>query len=355
MAGNTLFNTLLIDKLVIRADKDKLSVNTDFLVRKWQGVMAQHFPSNAYKIKTSRNMIRLIFTPTRYGNNIEGVTDTNLIMPLESELYSLFQGLGFYNLSENDLKAFNIGEIHLTMNILVEFLTSLYIRYLRNRNYKGFLSPIEEGSNDYTVTLAPLTRINEQKDFTGTMKYLFYDKVRELLSKANLRDVFLRLPLSDKEISMLHENAYNPQTQALWLDGLNILRHEMQFTGTLSISYITRFLDKEAYKADKHLTLSTLLRLLDNGILYDALEAFYKKELEQKIFYNTPELSRIELNKYEQLLAELMEKESATHYLAMYTECKHDKSLKEVIHKIQGADDNSLYAEMYQKFDLKKL
>lgn len=354
MVGNTLFNTLLIDKLVIRADKDKLSIDPDSLVGKWQAVMAQHFPSNAYEIKTSWNMVRLIFTPTRYGNNADGITDTNLIMPLESELYSLFQELGFYDLDENDLKAFNVAEIHLTMNIPVKFLTSLYIRYLRNRNYKGFLAPIEEGSNNYTVTLSPLTRNNEQKDFTGTKKYLFYDKVQELLSKANLRDVFLRLPLSDEEINMLPNNAYNPETQALFLDKLNILRHEMQFAGTLSISYITRFLDKEAYETDKHLTLSTLLGLLNNGILFEALEAFYKRELEQKIFYNTPEPSEVRLNKYEQLLAELMKKESATHYLAMFKECDCEKSLKEVINKIQGADDNSLYAEMYRKFDLRK-
>lgn len=356
MGGNTLFNTLLIDKLVIRADKNKLTTNVaDSLVEKWQAVMSQHFPSNAYEIKTSWNMVRLIFTPTRYGNNAEGITDTNLIMPLESEFYSLFQELGFYELDANDLKAFNVAEIHLTMNILVEHLAYLYIRYLKNRNYKGFLAPINEGSNNNTVTLAPLTRKNDEKDFTGTKKYVYYDKVQELKDKANLKEVFLRLPLTESEINMLPDSAYNPETQALFLDGLNILRHEMQFTGTLSISYITRFLDKEAYETDKHLTLLTLLRLLDNGILFEALEAFYKMELEQKIFYNTPEQSEIKLNKYEKLLAELMEKESATHYLAMFKECDYEKSLKEVINKIQGADDNCLYAELYRKFDLRKL
>ena len=355
MLGNTLFNTLLIDKLVIRADKALLNTDTETLVNKWQTVMEQHFPSNAYKIKTSRNMVRLIFTPTRYGNNADGITDTNLIMPLEAELYSLFQELGFYDLDENDLKAFNVAEIHLTMNILVEHLPYLYLKYLKNRNYKGFLAPINEGSNNNTLILSPLTRTNKEKDFKGTKKYMFYDKVLELIDKANLREVFLRLPLSEKEINMLPDSAYNPNTQALYLEGLNILRTEMQFTGTSSISYITRFLDEEAYKADKHLTLSTLLRLLDNGILYEALVAFYKKELEQKIFYDSPETSKVKLNKYEQLLAELMEKESATYYLAMYKECNYEKSLKELINKIQGVDDNSLYAEMYRQFDLRKL
>lgn len=139
MVGNTLLNTLLIDKLVIRADKALLNTDTETLVNKWQTVMEQHFPANAYEIKTSWNMVRLIFTPTRYGNNADGITDTNLIMPLEAELRSLFQELGFYDLDENDLKAFNVAEIHLTMNILVESSTSLYLRYLKNRSYKGFL------------------------------------------------------------------------------------------------------------------------------------------------------------------------------------------------------------------------
>lgn len=355
MRGNTLFNTLLIDKLVIRADKDKLKIDAEFLVNKWQAVMEQHFPANAYEIKTSWNMLRLIFTPTRYGNNTVGVTDTNLIMPLETELYSLFQELGFYELERNDLKAFNVAEIHLTKNILVESSTSLYLRYLKNKSYKGFLAPIEEGINNNTVTLTPLTRTNEEKDFIGTKKYVFYDKGQELKDKANLKEVFLRLPLTENEINMLPNNDYNPDTQALYLEGLNILRSEMQFTGTLSISYITRFLDEDAYKSDKHLTLLTLLGLLENGILYEALEAFYKKELEQKIFYNTPEPSEVKLNKYEQLLAELMEKESATFYLAMFKECNYEKSLKEVINKIQRVNDNSLYAEMYSQFDLRKL
>ena len=218
-----------------------------------------------------------------------------------------------------------------------------------------FLVPINEGTNNNTVTLTPLTRTNEEKDFIGTKKYVFYDKGQELKDKANLREVFLRLPLSEKEINLLSDSAYNPNTQALYLEGLNVLRSEMQFTGTLNISYITRFLDEEAYKADQHLTLSTLLRLLDNGILYEALEAFYKKELEQKIFYDFLETSKVKLNKYEQLLAELMEKESATFYLAMFKECNYEKSLKKVINKIQGVDDNSLYAEMYSQFDLRKL
>ena len=176
MRGNTLFNTLLIDKLVIWADKDKLKIDAEFLVNKWQAVMEQHFPANAYEIKTSWNMLRLIFTPTRYGNNTVGVTDTNLIMPLETELYSLFQELGFYELERNDLKAFNVAEIHLTMNILVECLPYLYLRYLKSKSYKGFLSPIEEGSNNNTLILSPLTRTNEEKDFIGTKKYVFYDK-----------------------------------------------------------------------------------------------------------------------------------------------------------------------------------
>ncbi|MCM1266102.1 MAG: hypothetical protein NC200_07880 [Candidatus Gastranaerophilales bacterium] len=357
MAGNTLFNTLLIDKLVIRADKDKLSINPDSMVENWQEVMAEHFPSNAYEIKTSWNMVRLIFTPTRYGNNADGVTDTNLIMPLESELYRLFQELGFCDLSKNDLKAFNIGEIHLTMNILVDFSPYLYIKYLRNRSYKGSFEPIEEGSKHCTVILAPLTRNNEQKDITGAKKHLFYDKVLELFDKANLRNVFLRLPLTEKEINLLPENVYSPKTQGLWLDGLNILRHEIQLTGAGSIKYITRFLDEEAYKTDKHLTLLMLLKLLDNGILYDALEAYYKREMKQKIFYDKPESGEVKLNKYEQLLAELMRKESATHYLAMFKECdcKYKDSLSEVFKKIYSADDNSLYAEMYRKFDLRKL
>lgn len=352
MAGNTLFNTLLIDKLIIKADIGKLNTDTASLVERWQTVMAQYFPSNAYKIKTSWNMVRLIFTPTRFGNNVEGVTDTNLIMPLESELYRLFQELGFYNLDKNDFKAFNVEEIHLTMNILMDCLVSLYINYLKNRIYKGFLSPIVEGSNNTSVTLAPLTRTNEQKDFTGTKKYVFYNKVQELIDKANLKEVFLRLPLTANEISMLPKKTYRKKSQVLFLEGLNILRLEMQFTGTLSISYLTRFLDEEAYKADKHLSLSTLLKLLENGILSETLEAFYKRELVQKFFYNTPEVSKVRLNKYEQLLAELLEKESATHYLAMFKECGYEKSLKEVINKIQNTDDNSLYAELYRKFDL---
>ncbi len=350
MVGNSLFETILIDKLQINIDE--LGIDDNFLDN-IRNVLSTHYPTRAYTIKVSRGYFSLTFTPTRYFKNTfeQEATDTNLQIPTEQELYDLFVKLGFYDLDEEVLQEARIPKIHLTKNFYTKNTPPKYIEHLSTRSYKR-LKPIQRNSNstNSSLILAPLKKNTIKQDIIGDKKILFYDKVQELLDKASLKQVALKYPLSDDEISLLPKNAYNAETKELNLNNLHILRCELQYKYT-KLKGIANILSN---KTEDNISLYIFCELLKENQLYKLLDEAYTQELLKNIFYNKPSGNYNELNNYEKLLAELISRSDNDFLICLMhilQENNYLDSYKQVLRKIQKTKSNNYYDELYNKLN----
>lgn len=348
--GGRLFNALLIDKLRFYID-DKYFNNTDRskFIKNIKKVMLSHYPDNAYMPDTSRHRLSLEFTPTRYRTK-EGQTDTNLIMLTEQELFELFKELGFYDLHDNIYNSFILSKIDLAKNFYTEKSVPRYIEMLKNRKYRAGIKPIQNTSNvtNSSLTLSTLKKDYTDKNIIGNKVILFYDKVQELKDKAYLNDIYLPVPLTLEDVSILPKGAYINNLSCLCLNNLHIIRCELQYATSVKLKKISDFIFNT--KDSHDLRLATLLNLLKEQKLYSTLEKFYTQELRNNVFFDEPITTEVKLSKHEKLLAELIKGKSATRLLGMYRASQKD-SLSRVLRKLQMADNsNSLYVELYRKF-----
>ena len=344
MAGNTLFNSILIDKIRFNVPKDNVD---DEIIEHYKNIMLKYFPQNAFKITVSRGRLNVEFTPTRYKmNNIE-INDTNLIMPYEKELLNLFEELGFYKLDSELLQEFTVVKLHLTKNINTENQPARYIDMLGNRSYKLGLQPLFNSSTsaNKTLTLSTLKKNSEKDDTMGNKHIIFYDKVQELRDKAGINEVYLRLAPKDKNQYL---KAYQAEANCLLLQRLNILRCELQYSHSHKLKILEGFLLK-TNNANK-LHLATLLDLLKEQKLYSALNDFYTQELRKYVFFE--DLSEdVKLSGLERQFADLLDGVSATWLLNHY-ENSQRKSLQKVIRKIQRVSTSAAYNELYEKLSI---
>lgn len=349
MAGR-LFDSILIDKLRFYADYELFTnISTSDFIGNIQEVMSAYYQDNAFIIDTSRHRISLEFTPTRYKVN-KGQTDTNLIMPTEQELLNLFTELGFYRLPESIYNGFIISKLHLTKNFYTQNTVPRYIKMLGDRKYKGGIKPIHNTSNatNTSLTLSTLKKDDSYKNIVGNKVIKFYDKVQELKDKASLNEVFLPEPLPIDDIKVLPKGSYSNNPPYLSLQNLHIIRCELQYATSVKLKKISDFIF--GVKNSHDLRLATLLKILQNGELYNTLERFYTKELNDNVFFDRPNTTETKLSKYEKLLAELIKGKSATRLLGMYQRSQKE-SLSRVIRKLQQAENsNPLYTELYNKF-----
>ena len=304
MSGN-----LLLDKLgfyVPTPDLTDLEVDVDFQLNQMNKCMETFFPQKAYTIKTSRQKLSLCFTPTRYMKNAEKYTDTNLEMPTEDELYELFARLGLYSLDDNVIDKYRVSVLHLTKNNYMNNPPIDYINFLSNRQYKKRFKALQHHSSDTNKTLyvTTLAKHFTEKDKVGDRQYLFYDKAQELQDKANIKEIVLRLGLNEEERALIPFEAYDSETRTLWLDKVNILRSELQYRYKPKLQNISDFVTGK--KGKDGLKLKTLLDLLEERKLYETLEGYYIKALQEVIFYQEPVLKEnVKLNNYEQMFADL--------------------------------------------------
>ena len=344
MAGNTLFNSILIDKIRFNLPKDYVN---DEIKEHYKDIMSKHFPQNAFKITISRGRLNIEFTPTRYKVNSIEITDTNLIMPHEKELFELFEELGFYELDRELLQEFTVVKLHLTKNINTENQPARYIDMLGNRNYKLGLQPLfnSSTSTNRTLTLSTLKKNSEQGDTMGNKHIIFYDKVQELKDKANINEVYLRLTPEDKSQYL---KAYQAEANCLLLQRLNILRCEFQYAHSHKLKIVENFL-LNIDNANK-LHLATLLDLLMEQKLYSALNDFYTQELQKYVFFEG--LSEdVKLSGLETQLADLLDGVSTTWLLNHYDNSQR-KSLQKVIRKIQRVSTSAAYNELCEKLSI---
>lgn len=352
MRGN-----LLIDKLGFYTpipDLNASGVNIDMLLNKMEKCMTKNFPHNAYTLKTSRQMLSLCFTPTRYLKNNERYTDTNLEMPTENELYKVLKKQGLYDLPDNVIDKCKVSVIHLTKNNFVKNSPIDYINFLSTRLYKKNFKALLHHSSDTNKTLyvSTLAKYFTEKDKVGDRQYLFYDKVQELQDKAKIEKVVLRGGFSVEEQALMPDNAYNPKTKVLSLDKVNILRCELQYRYKPKLQNISNFITGK--KGKDGLRLRTLLELLQERKLYKTLEGYYLKALQDVIFYQDPVITdKIKLNNYEEMFAELIKEEPLPPSLVrIYKDNGYGASINNLLKKIQVYDISPLYLELYSKLGI---
>ena len=352
MSGN-----LLIDKLgfyVPTPDLTDLEIDVDFQLNQMNKCMGKFFPQNAYTIKTSRQKLSLCFTPTRYMKNDEKYTDTNLEMPTEDELYELFNRLGLYGLPDNVIDKYRVSVLHLTKNNYMNNPPIDYISFLANRMYKKRFKALLHHSSDTNKTLyvTTLAKHFSEKDKVGDRQYLFYDKALELQDKTNIKEVVLRLGLSEEEQALIPSEAYDSKTKTLYLEKVNILRCELQYRYKPKLQNISDFLTGK--KGKDGLKLKTLLDLLKERKLYETLERYYINALQDVIFYQEPVVKEaIKLNNYEQMFLELINKNPLPpSFMSIYKNNGFGDSFSNLLKKVQFSDVNPLYTELYNKLSI---
>lgn len=352
-----MHGNLLIDKLGFYApipELTNLGVDVDAQLNQMNKCMGKIFPQKAYTLKTSRQKLSLCFTPTRYMKNDEKYTDTNLEMPTEAELYELFVKLGLYNLDDNVIDNYRVSVLHLTKNNYMDNPPIKYINFLSNRQYKKRFKALLHHSSDTNKTLyvTTLTKHFTEKDKVGDRQYLFYDKAQELQDKANIKEVVLRFGLSKEELPLVPSEAYNAGTKTLYLDKVNILRCELQYRYKPKLQNISNFITGK--KGKDGFKLKTLLDLLKERKLYETLEKYYIKALQEVIFYQDPVIKeKIKLNKYEQMFAELINEEPLPpSFMSIYKNNGFGDSFSNLLKKVQSADINPLYTELYNKLGI---
>lgn len=354
MSGN-----LLIDKLGFYApipDLTDLGADVNSQLNQMNKCMETFFPQKAYTIKTSRQKLSLCFTPTRYLKNDEKYTDTNLEMPTEDELYEFFIELGLYSLDDNVIDKYRMSVLHLTKNNYMDNPPIVYINFLSNRQYKKRFKALQHHSSDTNKTLyvTTLAKHFTEKDKVGDRQYLFYDKAQELQDKANIKEIVLRLGLSEEERALIPFEAYDSKTKTLRLEKVNILRCELQYRYKPKLQNISNFLIGK--KGKDGLKMKTLLDLLKERKLYETLEKYYIKALQDVIFYQEPVIKeKVKLNNYEQMFSELInENPLPPSLMKIFKDNGFGDSFSNLLKKIHSSDINPLYTELYNKLGIAK-
>ena len=314
-------DNLLIDKLgfyVPIPELKDLGADVVSQLNQMNKCMEMFFPQKAYTIKTSRQKLSLCFTPTRYLKNDEKYTDTNLEMLTEDELYELFVKLGLYNLDNNVIDKYRVSVLHLTKNNYMDNPPIDYINFLSNRQYKKRFKALPQ----------------------------------ELRDKANIKEVVLRLGLSEEERALIPFEAYDSKTKTLRLEKVNILRCELQYRYKPKLQNISNFITGK--KGKDGLKLKTLLDLLKERKLYETLERYYIKALQEVVFYQEPVIKeKIKLNNYEQMFSELInENPLPPSLMKIFKDNGFGDSFSNLLKKIHSSNLNPLYIELYNKLGI---
>ena len=347
---------ILIDKLRICIPFEtfaELGLTPDFYKEKTKEVLEKYYPTKAYRVSLSRNELKITLTPTRFKPPlIVNFTDTNLEMPTESWFLNLFNELGFNN--RRLCESARIVCIHLTKNIITSNTPKTYIDYLYTYPFKkGYVSGfIRSDNGNDTIRIATLKYKKEKSDITGDRNIIFYDKVRELSDKANLKEIWLKEPLSKEEIKMIKTLGvtYKSKRKILSLSNLNLLRCELQYRYKEKIKPLAQFLNNDTGEI---LTMANIVDLLNNNELYNRLDLFFTNQLRTVIFYNTPNKQvGIKLNKIQKAFVDLMTNDTIQELKLIYKACGLEDKFHENQQKLNLLKENELYKELYHKLGL---
>ena len=349
-----MFGNILIDKFGIYSSvrKDNITLFEE-LAQRINDCMALHYPKNAYRcsISGTGKSFKFHFTPTRYYDNMDDFkqfTDVNLDMPDEEIFLNLFEDCGFFDERfEPIVKEMKIGLFHVTKNIVTKVYPEKYldILYKKSLKYSCVSAYTQKNETGRTLIISNKTQDKTKIKTAGTdRKFIFYNKRKQLLDKANIDKVIVKEQLTDEEVSMLPPNSYNHP--ALIIKKIQILRCELQYTSTKT-KYISNFLLNT--KNETMFYLSTFLDLLRQQKLYERLNDFFKAELTKFVFFEKELTDTDDLSAKEKILIHYLDKLDIELLRSIYKDCGYEKHFQTLIKKLRDYNLSEYYKELYQK------
>lgn len=353
----SITGNILIDKLRINIPLsilDEVGINAEICKQEIRNKLEEYFINKkAYSVTTAYNYLRITLTPTRFKPDDNGYyTDTNLEMPSEEWLLSLFQELGF-DKNRRIGESANITWIHLTKNIITNKKPLEYIMFLSDFPLKRRFIPSLISSNlqNTSLRLSTPKRNPKEKDILGDRAFIFYDKTQELLNKANKEIITVKTPLTNDEIKHISSfGGYKIENNSILnISGLNLLRCELQYRYKDKIKPLKNFLNPES-KTD-NLTIATMLNLLRKNELYSRLDNFYTNELQSVVFHRLPDEQQKQLTSYKKAFADLVDESDLVTLQLLYDSLGLSKIFKNNKAVLQSSKNN-MYKELYGKLIL---
>ena len=209
---------------------------------------------------------------------------------------------------------------------------------------------VYSSEDNATLRLSTQKRNKEKEDINGDRMIIFYDKVRELMDKANLTHITLKEPLTDEEIAVLevHNVNYSRKFRSLDLHNLNLLRCEQQYRYKEKIKPLARFLNGNNKDI---LSVNTLINLLEEESLYEKLNSFYTQQLKKIIFYNEPNIKEVKpFDSYQRSFFDLIQNADITELKLIYETCGLSDKFEKILKQFFKFYADDLYTELYQKF-----
>ena len=348
ISGKILIDKLRISFPVLILSEAGHTINS--YISKAKNILSNYFPERAYSVSYSRGEIKITLTPTRFKPpNIAVFTDTNIEMPDEEWLLNLLLELGFENRRLSEIA--RIVLIHLTKNIITinpatQYINFLYDYHLKGRYSSGFIYSDE---SNHTLRIATIRKNIEKSDTNGQFSIIFYDKIRELADKANLRHIDLKEPLTDSEKAELDalDIFYNKTFNRLDLYNLNLLRCELQYKYKEKIKPLAIFLNDNS---NDTLTISTVIELLEKNTLYEKLNDFYIKKLKEVIFYKEPDIQvHQKLTSFQKAYIDLIKESDIQELMLIYKACGLSNKFSFNVKKFFANTTNPFYSELYNK------
>ena len=352
-----MFGNILIDKLRFSLKRNEI-FNPYEAQNKLNAIMSKHFRKDNYTANFDKCYFRLTFTPTLYLDNVEameGKPILNFEMISEETLLQLLKQV--YSVLGDEAV---VTWIDLTKNILTIEPVFKYIKAMGKRQFRYPYKKNECTSmTDVTsLILSSVKRDDSEIDSRNKSQQMTgYDPIEDKKNKANVRfidDVWL----SEEEIVQIPEILYQRETGRLWLENgvnkLHIFRWEQRYKYTKYIKKITHHLTGSM--DDNELTLPMLIKLLEQGTLYQKLDEFYTNQLRKYVFFDDIEqLKDITLNKHEQMIVdEMLEYDDidintfAHHWEEIDYTSQFKYSTKKILYHTIG----QYYKELYEKFGI---
>lgn len=334
-----MFGDILIDKFRYVFKKKDISYEDRVAIKECQ---RYYFEDSTIDYKCG-NVLNT-FTPTKMTGERGGSLSHNLQMP-EEDLFC--ECLSDITLNKPEIqKLSRVTEIHLSKNFLLRIPVSEYICMLAQRSY-GKLT-IEQISSNKDGSYSLYLTYNHDIDSDYQVKFVikFYDKVQEYYKRHKSYICKLFEPLTEYEKNLVG-SAYNEETRMLDLEGLNILRIEIEYHGSEKIKPIKLSLDNES----DFLSLDLLIDTMEERKLYTTLDKIFTETLKKLVFNakETIETATAGLSKVRELACNLLLASSSLYdYKAVAGELGLENqfsTIDSIVRKV--APDSDLYQELY--------
>ena len=268
-----LFNNIIIDKIKMLYRKGLVSPEERTLIN---DTIKEYYNTRPSQ---SKGWISYEFNPAK--QKLPNCNKNhNLQMPEESLLYEALANITLNK--EKFQKEVKLTRLDLCEDFLLSTPVSEVLEMLTKCTFPYGKTPKTEQTDDENVSTVYLESAhkNPDSDSEGTLIIRFYDKVAEYYSKYNTYILPLKSSLSEDEILMLGD-AYNKETNTVYLENLNILRIEIELHQSIRLKPIAKELT--GFYQD-YLSIRHLLEAITRNCLYKKLDIIYKKILKKYVF-----------------------------------------------------------------------